>query len=270
MADYPYAIQIDKSMRIGQTILYREEVASTNDELKKLARKGEPDGTVLFAYAQNQGRGRMGRSWASAGGKGIYMSLLLRPDRALKASYAASLSLVLGLACAEAIESATLLPADIKWPNDILVNGRKVCGILMETSIDGSQVNYVIAGIGVNANNDCADFPEEFRRHATSLSQELGQTLSTEKLAGHLLHAIDKHYQAFMAGDLQGIITAYKDKCLTLHKRVSVAIGGQNTLAGVAADISPEGHLILNTDSGEKTVICAGEASVRTLDGRYA
>lgn len=266
---YPYKIDVNSDMIVGKSIVFLDEVSSTNDEAKKLAMKGEPDGSVIFALNQTHGKGRLGRVWNSEAGKGIYMSIILRPERALKPEYASSITLVMGLACAKAFETAgDFGKVCIKWPNDILINSKKVCGILAESYIEEKTVKYIAVGIGVNVNNDLAGFPDEVLEKATSLSLESGKEADDANVASAMLKEIDIQYKAFMNGELRSIISEYKDKCINLHSRVRANVNG-TIIEGVASDITNEGNLVINTDSGEKRMIYSGEATVRDADGQY-
>jgi BirA family biotin operon repressor/biotin-[acetyl-CoA-carboxylase] ligase len=176
--------------RFGNSIFFSRAVGSTNDWAKELAEHGAAEGTVAIAETQTAGRGRLDRTWVSPKG-GLYFSVILRPR--LKPAEAVRLVFVAGLAVAEALSEKHGLKAETKWPNDVLVNGRKVCGILSEMNATGEKVNFVILGVGVNANFDVKKaLPEELWESATSLECELGRRVELEELFRMLLEKLER------------------------------------------------------------------------------
>src|SRR5450756_69336 len=173
--------RLGKTKIIGRDIRVFEQTTSTNDVIEKLARDGVKEGVVVFAESQTKGRGRLGRKWMSPARRGLWFSILLRPD--LRPQDATRLTVASATALRRAIESQTGLKAEIKWPNDILIHGKKVAGILTELSAELDQVKYVILGIGVDVNLSLGDFPAELRKLATSLKVELGKPVSRPELA---------------------------------------------------------------------------------------
>ena len=178
----------------GKNILYFDETDSTNTEIKKAAEKDAPHGTLAVADYQSMGKGRRGRSWAAPHGVGIWMSLLLRPE--LPPTCASMLTLVAALAVADGIREVCDLEAKIKWPNDIVVNGKKVCGILTEMSTELECINYIVTGIGINVANH--EFPEEIRDVATSLYLETGKEVRRSQLIAAIMRAYEGYYDKFM------------------------------------------------------------------------
>lgn len=246
-----------KTARLGQVVHYFEEVTSTNDVAKDLAGRGAPEGTLVVAEAQTKGRGRRGRSWASPAGTGIWASLILRPR--LVPSQTPVLTFTAAVAGAEAIRDLTGLPAGIKWPNDLLIRGRKVAGILTEMSAELDDVHHVVLGIGINVN--IPSFPEEIAEIATSLSREGGQNVSRRRLLQAFLEYFESWYDRLpqAAEDLRDRWRAFS---VTLGRRVTVT-SPRLTLTGLAKDIDREGALLLETDGGELVRILSGDVSLR-------
>ena len=175
-----------KTKWAGQQLFYLEETGSTNIDAKRYAEEGEPHGTTVIAEKQNAGRGRRGKYWESPPGSAIYMTIMLKPDFA--PDKASMLTLVMALSVAEAITEATGLQAGIKWPNDVVVNKKKVCGILTELNVETDYIRHVVIGVGINVNNGAPEeFPEEIRETATSLRIEAGTPFSRAELLERVL-----------------------------------------------------------------------------------
>ena len=249
--------------RLGRPLNFRASVGSSNDEARVLARAGAPEGTAVLADAQTAGRGRLGRGWQSPAGEGIWLSLVLRP--ALPAPETPRLTLAAAVAVAEAIR-AHGVPAGIKWPNDILVDGRKCCGILTEMELLGEAVAFVILGIGLNVNQ--AGFPPEIAAQATSLRLALGQPLERVALACAILERLEVRYDQLLAGEAAAVLGAWRALSVTLGHRVRVtpATGGP-ALVGEAADVDADGALLLRRDDGRVERLLAGEVSLREASG---
>ena len=243
---------------LGQVIWYKEEVDSTNSQAKILARQGAEEGLLVIAERQTQGKGRLGRSWESSAGTGICMSLVLRPN--ILPRYASQLTLLVGLSMCEVIQEVTGLDAQIKWPNDIVVHGKKVCGILAEMSAEMEGVNYIVMGIGVNVNNGY--FPETLP-HASSLAIESKREYPRKTIIKRFLENFERDYKIYKEhNDLTKIMTRYKKNCITLHRTVKLLIGDEIIFAE-ATDISDEGELIVTLQDGTLKVVTSGEVSVR-------
>ena len=208
-----------KTKTMGQTIYFYEETDTTNNRARELALEGAPEGTLVVAEKQTAGRGRRGKVWESPLGTGIWMSLVLRPQ--IMPAEASVLTLLCGLATAEAIEAETGLSAGIKWPNDILINGKKAVGILTEMDCEMSEVHFVIPGIGINVNT--ASFPPEIAEIATSLYLECGKTVSRRRLVHRVLERLEEHYETFLwTGSFAAMLEDYRKHCITLGKEVHV------------------------------------------------
>lgn len=248
-----------KTKTMGQTIYFYEETDTTNNRARELALEGAPEGTLVVAEKQTAGRGRRGKVWESPLGTGIWMSLVLRPQ--IAPAEASVLTLLCGLATAEAIEAETGLSADIKWPNDILINGKKAVGILTEMDCEMSEVHFVIPGIGINVNT--ASFPPEIAEIATSLYLECGKTVSRRRLVHKVLERLEEHYETFLrTGSFAAMLEDYRKHCITLGKEVHVL--GREPFFAEALDITPEGELLVRrADNGKEEVVFSGEVSIR-------
>ena len=248
-----------KTKTMGQTIYFYEETDTTNNRARELALEGAPEGTLVVAEKQTAGRGRRGKVWESPLGTGIWMSLVLRPQ--IMPAEASVLTLLCGLATAEAIEAETGLSAGIKWPNDILINGKKAVGILTEMDCEMSEVHFVIPGIGINVNT--ASFPPEIAEIATSLYLECGKTVSRRRLVHKVLEQLEEHYETFLrTGSFAAMLEDYRKHCITLGKEVHVL--GREPFFAEALDITPEGELLVRrADNGKEEVVFSGEVSIR-------
>ena len=248
-----------KTKTMGQTIYFYEETDTTNNRARELALEGAPEGTLVVAEKQTAGRGRRGKVWESPLGTGIWMSLVLRPQ--IAPAEASVLTLLCGLATAEAIEAETGLSAGIKWPNDILINGKKAVGILTEMDCEMSEVYFVIPGIGINVNT--ASFPPEIADIATSLYLECGKTVSRRRLVHKVLERLEEHYETFLrTGSFAAMLEDYRKHCITLGKEVHVL--GREPFFAEALNITPEGELLVRrADNGKEEVVFSGEVSIR-------
>jgi BirA family biotin operon repressor/biotin-[acetyl-CoA-carboxylase] ligase len=250
--DHPYHFICEKS------------VESTSTLLKALANKGADEWTVVISEEQTLGRGRLGRQWISKAGEGIYMSLLLRPD--VQPYHAAKITQIAASAVTLAIRDLCQLPALIKWPNDIVVEGKKVCGILTEMSAELNQINYVILGIGINVNGD--HFDEEIKDKATSLKVAKGDGQVLDRKA--LLKAFYKHFDELYK---EFITTKSVETSIALCRQYSAVIGqevqiirrGQSQTV-VVMDITDDGELEVRHEDGKEEVIISGEVSIRRGD----
>ncbi|MCM8794761.1 MAG: biotin--[acetyl-CoA-carboxylase] ligase [Candidatus Omnitrophica bacterium] len=241
--------------RIGKRIYSYESTESTMDIAHRLASAGEKEGSIVVAEGQGKGRGRLGRTWVSPKGKGLYASLILRP--CLHLSEAALITLMAAVSVVKAIENRTGLTAEIKWPNDVLIAGRKVAGILTELNAELNRVNYVILGIGVNLNSRRPDLPS----HATSLLEETGEKVDRIGFARALFLELDRFYETFSARQFDTILEIWRRHAGFLGKRVRVAAEGR-TVDGQAVDVDDTGALLVRTDTGLVESVSAGEVLV--------
>lgn len=239
---------------IGQRILYHPRLPSTNDIAKRQAQQGAAEGTVVIADEQSAGKGRMQRTWLSPKGS-IALSVILYPSL----THLSSLIMVASLAVAHCIEQVTNLKTQIKWPNDVLVNGKKVCGILVESDVKGKTVDYAIIGIGINVNLRLSGFPE-IPSTATSLSHELGEEVSRLEMIRCLLVETERLYLALSTGE--SVYQEWRDRLVTLGKKVQVK-SGKTTYQGMAESVASDGSLLLRQPDGSLIKIVAGDVTLR-------
>jgi BirA family transcriptional regulator, biotin operon repressor / biotin---[acetyl-CoA-carboxylase] ligase len=245
--------------RIGRDIRVFEQTTSTNDVIEKLARDGAGEGAVVFAESQTQGRGRLGRTWISPARKGLWFSVLLRPN--LTPQAATRLTVACAVALRAAIESRTGLKAEIKWPNDILIAGKKVAGILTELSAELDRIKYVLVGIGVDVNLTAEDFSPELRAQATSLRIELGKPVVRIELAAAILRELDRQYGRMLDGQFSSVADEWESHCSTLGQRLVIQVG-QRRWCGRAESLGEDGALLLRTDHGHLERIVGGDVTV--------
>ncbi|HZR16701.1 MAG TPA: biotin--[acetyl-CoA-carboxylase] ligase [Verrucomicrobiae bacterium] len=245
--------------RIGRDIRVFEQTTSTNDVIEKLARDGAGEGAVVFAESQTQGRGRLGRAWISPAHKGLWFSVLLRPN--LTPQAATQLTVASATALRAAIESRTGLKVEIKWPNDILIAGKKVAGILTELSAELDRIKYVLVGIGVDVNLTVEDFSPELRAQATSLRIELGKPVVRIELAAAILTELDRQYGRVLDGEFSSVADEWESHCSTLGQRLVIQLG-QRRLCGRAESLGEDGALLLRTDHGHLERIVGGDVTV--------
>lgn len=245
----------------GGKLVYLDEVDSTNNYARKLAEDGVQHGTLVVADYQNGGKGRRGRTWVMPHRKAIAMSLIVRPD--IRPEKASMMTLVTGMAVAEAIKKVTGLDTKIKWPNDIVINGKKISGILTEMSAEMDGINYVVIGIGINAN--FTEFPEELRETATSLQQQLGYPVDRGAIICMTMKIFEIYYERFMeTQSMKGLAEEYQQMLVNLDRQVRVLEPG-NEYSGVARGIDETGQLLVEKENGETVAVYAGEVSVRGI-----
>jgi len=239
---------------IGHEVICYPSLPSTNDVAKRRAGKGAKEGTVIIAEEQTAGRGRIKRRWLSPPGS-IALSIILYPPL----DYLPSLIMVASLAVAHSIEQVTGMKAQVKWPNDVLINGKKVCGILVESDVRGDKVDYAVIGIGINVNLEVSGFPR-ITPVPTSLSHELGREVSRRALVQSLLAQVEKLYLALADGD--PVFKQWRDRLVTLGKKVKVS-SGETNCKGVAESVAPDGSLLLRQPDGSLLKIVAGDVTLR-------
>lgn len=248
---------------LGKSIAYYDETDSTNNRIKSFGEEGKPEGYLAVAERQNAGKGRRGRDWLSDKSVGIWMSFLLRPT--IEPAKVSMITIVAAVAVARGIEKTTDLDCRIKWPNDIVVNGKKVCGILTELSSEVDYVNYAVVGIGINANMD--SFPEELSETATSLSLELGHKIKRSETIVEVLKQFETYYAQFLAeGNLNKLSEEYNRLLISKDKEV-IILENDKKYIRKCLGIDELGKLIVENDKGEVNKIISGEVSVRGLYG---
>ncbi len=247
---------------VGHNLVFLEQVDSTNEEAKRQAEKGAPDGTLVAAAEQSAGKGRRGRTWISEKGTGVWMSLLLRPD--FPPECASMLTLVAAMAVEKGISRVTGVDGQIKWPNDVVIEGKKVCGILTEMSTEMECIHYVVVGIGINVGTE--EFPEEIRDLATSLYLSTQKKVKRAVLAAAVAEAWEFYYEQFLkSGDLRFLMEEYNERLVNRGREVKVLTldGGY---MGISQGINEKGELLVETGGMVRTVI-SGEVSVRGIYG---
>ena len=242
---------------IGRDIRVFEETTSTNDVIEKLARDGVKEGAVVFAESQTKGRGRLGRKWMSPTHKGLWFSVLLRPK--LTPQEMTQLTVASATALRRAIKNVTGVSADIKWPNDLLIGGKKVVGILTEMSAEVDRVRHVILGIGVDVNQE--DFPPELRAIATSLKNESGEEICRAELAVEILRELDFDYARICGGKFSAVADEWETGCATIGKKVSVQMGTR-LVRGQAEALDDDGALLVRTEHGHLERIIGGDVTL--------
>ncbi|NLC71932.1 MAG: biotin--[acetyl-CoA-carboxylase] ligase [Desulfuromonadaceae bacterium] len=245
-----------ESRRIGCSVVYLESTDSTNLQARRLAEQGAPEGTVVIADEQSGGRGRMGRNWVSPPGVNLYLSVVLRPR--LAPQQAPQITLLSSLAVAEAVECCCGLIAGVKWPNDVLLGGKKVAGLLGEIAATMSGVDFIILGIGLNVNMRIDQLPERPLYPASSVAIEKGETVPRVPLAKRLLRLLDLHYGIFLEEGFDPIRRRWQERCAMLGRRVEID-GGGGLLSGEAFGIDGEGALLLRLQGGRVERVLSGD-----------
>lgn len=248
---------------VAKEVLYFDTIDSTNTKAQELAEKGYPSGTLVVADKQESGKGRRGRSWVSPSGTGIFMTLMIKPD--INPNNASMLTLVAALAVAKAITSVTGEEALIKWPNDIVVNGKKVCGILTEMNAQFDYINNIVVGVGINVHNE--SFPEEISQMASSLMIEAGgKRFHRAQIIAETMLYFEQYYDTFLkTQDLSALVREYDELLVNRNKSVRV-LDPKEPFDGKAMGITPKGELIVDTWESRK-LVSSGEVSVRGIYG---
>lgn len=249
---------------IGEELYFFEEIDSTNTKAKQLAETGASSGTLVVSNMQSSGKGRRGRHWDSASDTGVFMTLILKPN--MNPSKASMLTLVMALAvvkaCNEIVESSSCY---IKWPNDIVLNNKKICGILTEMSAEMDYINHIVIGIGINAN--VASFPEELKEKATSIKIENKNEVKRALLINRILVHFEQEYETFMQNkSLKEQLQEYNEFLINKDKEVTI-IEHSNQYQGVALGIDEAGELLVKKEDGKVEAVYAGEVSVRGIYG---
>jgi BirA family biotin operon repressor/biotin-[acetyl-CoA-carboxylase] ligase len=250
---------------MGRNLEIYDIIDSTNNRARELALADAPEGTLIVAETQLKGRGRLGRSWISPKGKGIWMSLVLRPD--IPPDKAPGITTLVAVAIRRVLNQLTGLDIGIKWPNDIIVNGRKVCGILTEMHGDMDKIYYIVVGIGINANLEESDFPAELTKTATSLYISTGQTVDRRSVIVQIMKEIENiYYQYIKYGNFEAILDECRRYSVTLNKPV-IVIGRDEEFEGFAINFDTDGSLLVKKQDGTITKVISGDVSVRGREG---
>lgn len=247
----------------GHPVTCYDVLDSTNLQAKLDAEHGAGQGALVVADMQTAGRGRRGRSWSSPPGTNVYFSLILKPD--IAPDKASMLTPVMALAVAQGIQKSCGLEAQIKWPNDIVINGKKVCGMLAEMSLERDYIHYVVIGVGINVG--LQGFPEEIAATAACLQQECGRRVSRAELIANVMRAFEENYELFLQHeDLSGLREQYRSLLVNNGKEVRV-LDPKGEFRGIAQGINDLGELLVEREDGSVTAVYAGEVSVRGIYG---
>ncbi|MDE7253086.1 MAG: biotin--[acetyl-CoA-carboxylase] ligase [Acetatifactor sp.] len=247
----------------GKKVYFYESIGSTNVQARQLAEEGASHGALIVTDMQTAGRGRRGRSWSSPAGINIYFTLLLRPG--FHPSKASMLTLVMAHAVAEAIEEETGLTVGIKWPNDIVIQGKKVCGILTEMSVEQDDIRHVVIGAGINVRRQ--DFAPELAEKAVCLDEVCGRRVNRCRLLAAVMKAFERDYEAFeAAGSLEPLRASYDERLVNRGREVCV-LDPAGEYRGVAKGITDMGELLVELSDGTVQKVFAGEVSVRGIYG---
>ena len=248
---------------VAKEVLYFDTIDSTNTKAQELAEKGYPSGTLVVADKQESGKGRRGRSWVSPSGTGIFMTLMIKPD--INPNNASMLTLVAALAVAKAIPSVTGEKALITWPNDIVINGKKVCGILTEMNAQFDYINHIVVGIGINVHNE--SFPEEISQMASSLMIEAGgKRFHRAQIIAETMSYFEQYYDTFLKTQDLSALVREDDKLLVNRNKSVRVLDPKEPFDGKAMGITPKGELIVDTWESRK-LVSSGEVSVRGIYG---
>lgn len=244
---------------LGQHVHYYAETDSTQNRCQELAKEGAPEGTLVVADTQTGGKGRLGRVWHSPPGTSISMSLLLRPQ--LELQRCPQLTLLTAVAIVEAIRGIYTIPAEIKWPNDVLVNGKKICGILTELNAESDRINWLIIGMGINVNTLPEQFPEEVLDVATSLRIVKGESMRRVPLIQEILRRLENLYDLYVAEGFAPIRKRWEACAITIGKRVTIRTL-HGSFQGLAEGIDDSGVLLVRQDNGELTRVYSADVEV--------
>ena len=244
---------------VGRDIQVFEQTTSTNDVAEKLARDGVREGVVVFAESQTKGRGRLGRVWMSPTRKGLWFSVLLRPN--LRPQETTQLTVISATALRRAIKTVVGITADIKWPNDLLIGGKKVAGILTEMSAEVDRVRHIILGIGLDVNQETNEFAPDLRKIATSLRIEAGEPVCRAEIATEILRELDLDYARILAGKFSEVADEWEAACITIGKNVAVHTGDRK-FRGHAESLDDDGALLVRTEHGLLERVIGGDVTL--------
>lgn len=246
-----------KNKKIGKRVIHFQTVESTIDIAKGLDKRSDGDGTVVVAEKQTAGKGRFGRSWVSPKG-GIWLSTILHP--VLDPLEAPKLNIVGSMSIVHVIRDLGLEPK-VKWPNDVIVNGKKIAGVLIHMNAELDKINYLILSMGINANNNLKSLPEKVAKNVTTIRKELGKKIRRIDFAVDLLTELEKNYSKIFDNHFDSLLNEWKKLCITINKEVAVeSVNGR--LKGIAKDVDQYGRLILYTKDEGKKLISSGEATI--------
>lgn len=256
MFDLSLLQSLMQTTRLGRDVSWHDSLPSTQDLARAKATQGSNEGLIVIADEQTAGRGRQGRTWVSPRGKNLYFTLLLRP----KIQQLRGLSMALPLAIVEALAEVAGVDSSIKWPNDVLVTGKKISGVLIDAELEGQEVEYVLAGVGINVNFDPRPYPE-IAATATSIVAATSVETSREAILAAALNHLEVHYNS-LADDPHSVFTAWRRRLTGLGGPVNVHAPDASALAGIAEDVRPDGSLLLRLPDGSLRSLAAGELEI--------
>ena len=234
-----------------KNLIVCEETVSTNIDAFKLASQGAEEGTVLVAENQTGGKGRFGRSWLSVQGRGLYLSIILRPQ--IAPSKASGITIAAAVALSDTLDEFGIKNHEIKWPNDILINGRKISGILTEMKGDADKIDFIITGIGINLNTRPEDYPSDVKKIAASVSDSRGGDIDRCAFLQSLLRNFERYYLNFINSGFSDILDIWKEKASIIGRQIKVSLIDE-TFTGVVKGLNAEGFLIVETETGERLI----------------
>jgi BirA family biotin operon repressor/biotin-[acetyl-CoA-carboxylase] ligase len=246
---------VRKKNIMGRSAFFFNSLNSTNKMAQDLAKDGEDEGTLVVSRIQEEGYGRMNRTWLSPEG-GLWFSLILRPG--FEPRNAPKITLMAGVAVAKALSLTFGLDARIKWPNDVLIRGKKVCGILTEMRTSVTEINYIVLGIGLNANFDVKELPKEFSPQSTTLKQELGEEIDLTQLLLNIVDELEQNYQLLVSQGSSKILNLWREYSDTLGKNVRITTN-QDSFEGIAVDLDETGALLIESKENEIQRFFAGD-----------
>jgi len=250
-----------KTKKFGRLLHMMDVVPSTQDELRRLAEQGAAEGTLVIAEQQTKGRGRMGRSWVSPAGKGIWMSLLLRPPVPLPLT--PQLTLLAAVALSRAISREVQVEIGIKWPNDLLVNGKKISGILLESAAEDERLRYIVVGMGISVNLDAEDYPDDLLVKAISLKMASGNKISRSNLIASILDEFERLYELYLEQGFAPIRSLWEAHTVTLNNETTLYTP-QGTLQGIPRGLDEMGGLRVELADGSYRTIYSAEIGEST------
>ena len=243
-------------------INYYEELDSTNEEAKTRAEKGAAEGTVIIADYQTAGKGRMGRTWIAQKGMNLSMSIILRPETV--PGDTAQLTLLIGMVICNTLKKNYSVEANIKWPNDIILNGKKIGGILLESKIESNKVKFVVLGIGMNVNNEI--FSDELKQKASSLRLETDRKFDISELVAIFLDEFQILYNNFLQKGFQAFVEEYNALCINVSRQIKFTQNNEE-FTGTCLRVSETGDLVVEQETGEIMYVNSGEVSIRGMEG---
>jgi len=245
-----------KTELFGQKVFAFWRIGSTNDFAYSRASQGEEEGSLVIAEQQERGRGRKSRKWESQFGNGLWFSLILRPD--ILSSRSGLIPYVAGISIANAVEKITGLKPDLKWPNDILLNGKKFCGILSEVQFSNNKVDFLVVGVGINVNHKRTEWSTEIKEIATSLRIEANKRVDRAELLAEVLLQLEQNYEYVKINNFEQLLNEWKQHCSKYKKNITI-VQEDEIYEGIFHDLDGDGCMILKTNDGEMKKIVAGD-----------